>query len=165
MSKLVPPHGGGALKPLLIEGEQCAEELERAEGLKAVPMTSRESSDLVMMAMGAYTPLEGFMAHDDWRGVCLDMKLQSGVFWPIPITLSCSQDLAGNVAGSIGPQKHGGLGDFALAAVPVQWYSIVVGIDDFLGMHGHGQLGAHRSRRNAVHPDSQLSKLRRLLQG
>ncbi len=89
MSRLVPPHGGGPLKPLLIAGPERAAELKRAEGLTAVPMTSRESSDLVMMAMGAYTPLDGFMGHDDWRGVCLDMRLGNGVFWPIPITLSC----------------------------------------------------------------------------
>jgi sulfate adenylyltransferase len=60
-------------------------------------MTSRESSDLVMLAMGAYTPLAGFMGHDDWRGVCTEMKLASGLFWPIPITLSCRQDLADGI--------------------------------------------------------------------
>ena len=98
MSKLVPPHGGGALRPLLLDEEQRSAEPRRAEGLKAVPMTSRESSDLVMLAMGAYTPLEGFMRHDDWRGVCTDMRLASGVFWPIPITLSCDRDLADSIA-------------------------------------------------------------------
>jgi sulfate adenylyltransferase len=97
MSNLVPPHGGGPLTPLLIAEPERAAELKRAEGLTAVPMTSRESSDLVMMAMGAYTPLDGFMGHDDWRGVCLDMRLGNGVFWPIPITLSCRQDLADSI--------------------------------------------------------------------
>ncbi len=97
MSKLVPPHGGGALRPLLLDEEQRSAELKRAEGLKAVPMTSRESSDLVMLAMGAYTPLEGFMRHDDWRRVCTDLSLESGIFWPIPITLSCDRDLAGSI--------------------------------------------------------------------
>src|SRR5262249_28477975 len=47
-----------------------------------------------MLAMGAYTPLDGFMGHDDWRGSCLHMKLTSGVFWPIPITLSVNKDFA-----------------------------------------------------------------------
>jgi sulfate adenylyltransferase len=50
-----------------------------------------------MLAMGAYTPLDGFMGHADWRGSCLDMKLTSGVFWPIPITLPVSKDLAGGI--------------------------------------------------------------------
>ncbi len=47
-----------------------------------------------MLAMGAYTPLDGFMGHDDWRGSCLDMKLANGVFWPIPITLPVDKDLS-----------------------------------------------------------------------
>ena len=50
-----------------------------------------------MLAMGAYTPLDGFMGHDDWRGSCLDMKLTSGVFWPIPITLPINKDLADSI--------------------------------------------------------------------
>jgi sulfate adenylyltransferase len=49
-------------------------------------MTSREVSDLLMLAMGAYTPLDGFMGEEDWRR-----------FWPIPITLSCHEDLAGSI--------------------------------------------------------------------
>ena len=94
MSKLVRPHGGGSLKPLLIEKQARASELKRAQGLRVVPMTSRETSDLLMLAMGAYSPLDGFMGHDDWRRVCVEMKLADGLFWPIPITLSCSEDLA-----------------------------------------------------------------------
>ena len=97
MSRLVPPHGGGTLQPLLIAESERAAELKRAAGLTAVPMTSRESSDLVMLAMGAYTPLGGFMGHDDWRGSCLDMRLGDGLFWPLPITLSCAGDLADSI--------------------------------------------------------------------
>ena len=103
MSNLVSPHGGGELQPRLlgsgINGEdERSEALKRAALLKAVPMTSRETSDLVMLAMGAYTPLDGFMGHDDWRGACVDMKLSNGTFWPIPITLSCDRDLADSIA-------------------------------------------------------------------
>src|SRR5262249_32966711 len=72
--------------------------LRRSQGLIQVPMTSRETSDFLMLAMGAYTPLAGFMGHDDWRGCCADMRLASGLFWPIPITLSCAKDLADRVA-------------------------------------------------------------------
>jgi sulfate adenylyltransferase len=50
-----------------------------------------------MLAMGAYTPLGGFMGHDDWRGSCLDMKLVNGVFWPIPITLPVDKGLASGI--------------------------------------------------------------------
>jgi sulfate adenylyltransferase len=97
MSNLVPPHGGGTLKPLLAPEAERAEEMKRAATLKQVPMSSRETSDLVMLAMGAYTPLDGFMGEADWRGVCVDMKMSNGLFWPIPITLSAAQDLADSI--------------------------------------------------------------------
>src|SRR5262245_6105809 len=98
MSKLVPPHGADKLMPLLLPEAERAARLRRAQGLIQVPMTSRETSDYLMLAMGAYTPLAGFMGHDDWRGCCADMTLSSGLFWPIPITLSCAKDLADRVA-------------------------------------------------------------------
>lgn len=97
MSKLVAPHGGGPLKPLLLPRTERAEEVKRAKTLKKVPLTSREVSDLFMLAMGAYTPLDGFMGERDWRGCCTEMKTGSGLFWPIPITVSCDQDLAGGI--------------------------------------------------------------------
>jgi sulfate adenylyltransferase len=98
MTTLVEPHGGGQLKPLLIPEAERGEERRRAASLKHVPMTSRETSDLIMLAMGAYTPLDGFMGHDDWRGACADMRLADGTFWPIPITLSCARELAETIA-------------------------------------------------------------------
>ena len=100
MSKLVPPHGGDALKPALVTQAERAEALKRAATLKPLRITSRECSDLVMLAMGAYTPLAGFMGHDDWRSVCTDMKCADGLFWPIPITLSCDEDTAASLAAS-----------------------------------------------------------------
>lgn len=97
MAELVPPHGSDTVKPLLVlEGERESEQ-ERAKSLSKIPLTSREVSDLFMFGMGAYTPLSGFMNEADWRGVCLDMKLSNGVFWPIPITLSTTQELADGI--------------------------------------------------------------------
>ena len=98
MSKLVAPHGNGRLNPLLAPEAERAEALKRAEGLRIVPLSSREVSDLLMLGMGAYTPLTGFMGEADWRGCCLDMKTADGLFWPIPITLSCESDLAAGIA-------------------------------------------------------------------
>ena len=99
MSQLVNPHGGGALKPLLAPESERAAGLERARSLKRIPIASREVSDFLMLAMGAYTPLDGFMGHDDWRGACVDMRLADGTFWPIPITLSCERSLADSIGG------------------------------------------------------------------
>jgi len=97
MSKIVPPHGSEEVQPLLLPESARAEEFKEAETLLKVPLTSREVSDVFMLGMGAYTPLTGFMNEDDWRSVCPDMKLTDGVFWPIPITLSASEDLAGKI--------------------------------------------------------------------
>jgi sulfate adenylyltransferase len=97
MSKLVPPHGRGELMPLLLPEAERAERLKRARALIQLPMTSRETSDFLMLGMGAYTPLSGFMGHGDWRGCCADMRLSSGLFWPLPITLSCARELADRI--------------------------------------------------------------------
>ena len=61
MPKLVPPHGADSLRPLLLAEAERAGALKRAEGLKPIPLSSREVSDLFMLGMGAYTPLTGFM--------------------------------------------------------------------------------------------------------
>jgi sulfate adenylyltransferase len=97
MANLIPPHGADALQPLLLPEAERAEEAQRAGHLKQVPLSSREVSDLFMLGMGAYTPLDGFMGEADWRGCCEDMMLADGVFWPIPITLSCAQDLGDSI--------------------------------------------------------------------
>ena len=94
MSTLVNPHGESQLNPLLLPATECPDVLKHAGTLKKVPLSSRELSDLLMLAMGAYTPLTGFMGEEDWRGCCVDMATSDGVFWPIPITLSATQDLA-----------------------------------------------------------------------
>ena len=85
---LVRPHGGGSLEPLLLKGQALANELERARTMRRIKISSREKGDLVMMGIGGFTPLEGFMSFPDWQGVCAGMKMANGIFWPIPITLS-----------------------------------------------------------------------------
>ncbi len=91
VSKLVKPHGGGPLKPLSLEGTALKAELARASTLPRLPVSSRERGDLIMLGIGGFTPLEGFMSHADWKGVCDEMKLANGLFWPIPITLSATK--------------------------------------------------------------------------
>ncbi len=97
MSKLVKPHGADELKPLLLSGDELKAEMKKAESLPKVVMSSRETSDLIMMAIGAYTPLDGFMTKADWKGVCSDFLMENGVFWPIPITLSADKAVADSI--------------------------------------------------------------------
>ena len=92
MAGLVAPHGGGSLKPLALTGEALAAELARARTLRSVRISSREKGDLVMLGIGGFTPLEGFMTRADWEGVCDNYRTAAGLFWPIPITLSTDDE-------------------------------------------------------------------------
>ncbi|GMT48379.1 MAG: sulfate adenylyltransferase [bacterium] len=95
---LVNPHGKEKkLKPLLLEGDELKEEKERARTLTDVMMTSRETGDLIMMGIGGFTPIEGFMGYEDWKGVCDEYKMTDGTFWPIPITLSTTKGNADSI--------------------------------------------------------------------
>jgi len=95
---LVPPHGKEkVLKPLLLVGAELKNETKKAQGLKKIPMTTRETSDVVMMGIGAFTPLDGFMSEADWKGVCEKFIMADGTFWPIPITLSADKDVADGI--------------------------------------------------------------------
>jgi sulfate adenylyltransferase len=85
---LVAPHGGRGLRPLLLNEPQRAEAQRRAQSLPQVRVSSREKGDLIMLGIGGFTPLAGFMGEADWRGVCDAMRMADGTFWPIPITLS-----------------------------------------------------------------------------
>ncbi|HBB41027.1 MAG TPA: sulfate adenylyltransferase, partial [Proteobacteria bacterium] len=53
--------------------------------------------DLIMMGIGGFTPLEGFMTKGDWQGVCDRYQMANGLFWPIPITLSTTQGKADSI--------------------------------------------------------------------
>ena len=97
LAGLVSPHGGGALKPLLLEGAGFDEELRRARTLPRVRISSREKGDLIMLGIGGFTPLDGFMTHGDWERVCDGMELANGLFWPIPITLSTDKGTADSI--------------------------------------------------------------------
>ena len=93
MSNLVPPHGG-QLKPLLLKNEERVTELEKAKSLPKIRMSSRETSDLIMLGIGAFSPLDGFMRQEDYVEVVKTMRLTDGTLWPIPITLSVNSEQA-----------------------------------------------------------------------
>ncbi|MCI4626909.1 MAG: sulfate adenylyltransferase [Candidatus Magnetoovum sp. WYHC-5] len=96
---LVKPHGKEkVLKELLLEGDALHAEKEKAKGLTQIRLSSREVGDLIMLGIGGFTPLDGFMGYDDWKGVCDEYKLADGVFWPIPITLSTTKGQADSLS-------------------------------------------------------------------
>ncbi|MCK4738462.1 MAG: sulfate adenylyltransferase [Deltaproteobacteria bacterium] len=87
MTGLIAPHGGTLIKRAL-EGKEREEAAKRAEGLKTLKLTEREISDLEMIAIGGFSPLEGFMCKEDYHGVMDTMTLKNGLPWTIPVTLS-----------------------------------------------------------------------------
>jgi len=97
MTGLVRPHGGGPLKPLMLAGEALAAERARAGALPKLRVSSREKGDLIMLGIGGFTPLAGFMTRADWEGVCDGYRTASGLFWPIPITLSTDEVVADGI--------------------------------------------------------------------
>jgi sulfate adenylyltransferase len=88
MSKLIPPHGGKGLTCCLLEGAKLDAEKKKAKSLKKITMSHREVGDLIMMGIGGFSPLTGFMTKADWKGVCENFQMADGTFWPIPVTLS-----------------------------------------------------------------------------
>ena len=98
MIGLVRPHGGQTLRPLMPAGDALAAERVRARTLRPVRVSSREKGDLIMLGIGGFTPLEGFMTHADWQGVCDGYRTASGLFWPIPITMSVDAASASAIA-------------------------------------------------------------------
>jgi len=86
---LISPHGG-ELSPRA--GERPAD----LESLEVVTLTSRELSDLDMLASGALSPLRGFMGKDDYESVVESMRLSDGLPWALPVCLAVSQAPAGD---------------------------------------------------------------------
>ena len=95
---LVKPHGHSELNPRLVEEAQRSEHLAEAKTFRSIRVTSRELSDLLMFGMGAYSPLKGFMNEESWKKCCTDYATDHGLFWPIPITVSVSEDMASSIS-------------------------------------------------------------------
>jgi sulfate adenylyltransferase len=84
---LVPPHGGKGLVCCLLQGAELAAEQKKAAGLKKIDISPRAKGDLIMMGIGGFSPLNGFMTKADWKSVCENFTLADGTFWPVPVTL------------------------------------------------------------------------------
>ena len=97
MSNLLPPHGGKGLTCSLLEGDACEKEKKKAAGLKKIDISPREKGDLIMMGIGGFSPLTGFMNRADWKSVCEKYLLADGTFWPIPVTLSATKEDANSI--------------------------------------------------------------------
>ena len=106
---LVPPHGGKGLVCSLLTGSDLDAEKQKAAGLTKISISAQAKGDLIMMGIGGFSPLDGFMTKADWHGVCENMLLADGTFWPVPVMLTASKadSDAINVGDEIALEREG----------------------------------------------------------
>lgn len=103
MSKIIEtiaPHGGHLVNRIATIAERD-EFIAQADKLPRVQLDERATSDLVMIAIGGFSPLNGFMRQDDYERVVEEMRLVNGLPWSVPVTLSVTEEVAE-------PLKEGG---------------------------------------------------------
>ncbi len=101
IKETIAPHGGTLINRIA-SPEKKAEFLAQADSLPRVQLDQRATSDLVMIAIGGFSPISGFMAQKDYQGVVDEMHMANGAAWSIPVTLSVSKEVAA-------PLKEGSL--------------------------------------------------------
>ena len=92
-SDRIAPHGG-TLVNRIATLDQRQEFFDKAESLPRVQLSDRSISDLQMIAIGALSPLKGFMNEADYLSVVKEMRLSNGLPWSVPITLSVTEAVA-----------------------------------------------------------------------
>jgi sulfate adenylyltransferase len=88
-TKLIDPHGGKLV-------DRTGSRPDGVEKLEQVELTPRELSDLDMLASGALSPLEGFMAQHDYERVVDEMRLANGLPWALPVCLAVDAEPQGD---------------------------------------------------------------------
>ncbi len=101
-SPLAPPYGGLLLN-LMAPEERAAELKAQSREMPSWSLEPRQLADLELLLDGAFSPLKGFIGRGDYDGVCHDLRLADGTFWPTPVTLDVSAELGESVepAGSL----------------------------------------------------------------
>lgn len=89
----MPAHGGALVDRVLRGGLREAAH-ERALAMPKVYLSPMAASDLELIAVGAFSPLTGFMTSDQYRTTLDDMRLPNGLAWTIPVTLPVEQEQA-----------------------------------------------------------------------
>jgi sulfate adenylyltransferase len=91
MKNLIEPHGG-KLVNMICEGRVRDYLLDKVNTMEKIFLSDREVSDLEMISIGAFSPLEGFMGEDDYLSILKNNRLKNGLPWTIPITLSANKN-------------------------------------------------------------------------
>ncbi|HEY7516598.1 MAG TPA: sulfate adenylyltransferase [Vicinamibacteria bacterium] len=91
LERLVPPHGG-VLVDRLVGHRDAGSLRDRAAGLPSLVLDSRELADLELIAVGAVSPLTGFLGSADYGSVLERLRLADGTVWPLPLTLAVDDE-------------------------------------------------------------------------
>jgi sulfate adenylyltransferase len=97
---LVSPYGG-RLVDSMASPQRVAELLAHAKEMASWSLLPPQLADVELLLCGAFSPLRGFMGSAEAEGVRRSLQLADGTFWPVPITLEVSED----VAKALAPQK------------------------------------------------------------
>ncbi len=89
----IPPHGG-ILINRIASAQQKEAFLAQAPTMPHIRLSERSQSDLELIAIGGFSPLQGFMSQQDYLAVVKDMHLHNGIAWTLPITLPVTQEVA-----------------------------------------------------------------------
>jgi sulfate adenylyltransferase len=92
-SHLIAPHGGELIN-LVVDSARAGELKSHSKEWPSWDLTGRQVCDVELLLSGGFSPLRGFMNRADYEGVCHNMRLKSGVLWPMPITLDVTEDFA-----------------------------------------------------------------------
>ncbi|GFP22196.1 sulfate adenylyltransferase, partial [Candidatus Hakubella thermalkaliphila] len=93
MKETITPHGGNLINRE-IAGDEKAHLDQMVKGLQKIRLDSRQISDVEMIAVGAFSPLEGFIRKEDYHSILHNMRLKDGLPWTIPIILAVIKDEA-----------------------------------------------------------------------
>jgi sulfate adenylyltransferase len=92
MSQSVAPHGG-TLVNALVSGSEAETLKQKAATLPKITLDARELADLELIAIGAVSPIRGFLGQKDYASVLERMRLSDGTVWPLPLTLAVAEDV------------------------------------------------------------------------
>ena len=90
-TRLISPYGG-ELVNLIVSKEEREALQERSSHLPSIKISARSLCDLELLATGAFSPLDRFMAKGDYERVLTEMRLRNGTLFPIPVTLPVDED-------------------------------------------------------------------------